>query len=81
MSVTTLGGDGDFDRYGDEISLNPRRARQYRHTARMCTPPVRQLVADSGVHVSYSVLREGARLASSGRPYDVGSSTLRAVIG
>ncbi|MGV9222943.1 hypothetical protein ACWDPF_09710 [Streptomyces albogriseolus] len=81
LSVTALGGDGDFDRYCDEISLNPRTARQYRHTARMCTPPVRQLVADSGVHVSYSVLREGARLASSGKPYDEGYSTLRAVIG
>ncbi|CAL9465393.1 hypothetical protein SUDANB6_02726 [Streptomyces sp. enrichment culture] len=81
LSVTALGRDGDFDRYCDEISLNPRTGRQYRHTARMCTPPVRQLVADSGVHVSYSVLREGARLASSGKPYDEGYSTLRAVIG
>ncbi|WP_030590974.1 hypothetical protein [Streptomyces globisporus] len=80
LSVTARGGDRDFDRYCDEISLNPRTARQYRHTARMCTPPVRQFVADSSVHVSYSVLREGARLASSGKPYDEGYSTLRAVI-
>ncbi|MFE3475733.1 hypothetical protein ACFXOI_29635 [Streptomyces bacillaris] len=81
LSVTVMGGNGDFDQYCDEISLNPRTARQYRHTARMCTPPVRQFVADSGVHVSYSVLREGARLASSGKPYDEGYSKLRAVIG
>ncbi|MEV8548620.1 hypothetical protein AB0L04_02050 [Streptomyces glaucescens] len=81
MSVTTLGGDGDFDQCCDEIILYPRTARQCRHTARMCTPPVRQLVADSGVHVSYGVLREGARLASSGKPYDEGYSTLQAVIG
>jgi hypothetical protein len=59
LSVTVSGPDGVFDRYCDEISLNPRTARKYRHTARMCTPSVRQLVADSGVHVSYSALREG----------------------
>jgi hypothetical protein len=46
----------------------------------MCTPPVRQLVADSGVHVCWSVLREGARLAPSGKPYDEGYSTLRSML-
>lgn len=80
LSVTALGQDGAFDRYCDEISLNSRTARQYRHTARMCTPPVRQLVADSGVHVCYSVLREGARLAPSGEPHDEGYSTLRSLL-
>lgn len=80
LSVTAAGGEGVFDRYCDEISLNPRTARQYRHTARMCTPPVRQLVASSGVHVSYSVLREGARLAPSGKPYDEGYRTLRGML-
>ncbi|PZT77891.1 hypothetical protein [Streptomyces sp. AC1-42W] len=80
LSVTASGGDGVFDRYCDEISLNPRTARQYRHTARMCTRPVRQLVADSGVHVSYSALREGARLAPSGKPYDESYSTLRSLL-
>jgi hypothetical protein len=80
LSVTASGQDSAFDQYCDEISLNPRTARQYRHTARMCTPPVRQLVADSGVHVSYSVLREGARLAPSGKPYDEGYSKLRSLL-
>ncbi|MCI3932106.1 hypothetical protein [Streptomyces sp. AN091965] len=80
LSVTAAGGDGDFDRYCDEISLSPRTGRQYRHTARLCTPPVRQLVAESGVHVSYSALREGARLAPSGKPYDEGYSTLRELL-
>ncbi|KUL69409.1 MULTISPECIES: hypothetical protein [unclassified Streptomyces] len=80
LSVTASGHDSAFDRYCDEISLNPRTARQYRHTARMCTPPVRQLVAGSGVHVSYSALREGARLAPSGKPYDEGYSTLRLLL-
>ncbi|MBV9022701.1 MAG: hypothetical protein JO362_02570 [Streptomycetaceae bacterium] len=80
LSVSALGQDGDFERYCEEISLSPRTARQYRHTARMCTPPVRQLVAGSGVHVSYSVLREGARLAPSGKPYDEGYSTLRSLL-
>lgn len=80
LSVTTTGQDVAFDRYCDEISLNPRTAHQYRHTARMCTPPVRQFVADSGVHVSYSALREGARLSSSGRPHDEGYSTLRLLL-
>ncbi|GAA1927452.1 hypothetical protein GCM10009716_39340 [Streptomyces sodiiphilus] len=81
LTVTTPGGpDSVFDRYCDKISLNPKTARQYRHTARMCTPPVRQLVADSGVHVSYSALREGARLAPSGKPYDEGFSTLRLLL-
>ncbi|MCF3167076.1 hypothetical protein IPZ64_09100 [Streptomyces violaceoruber] len=80
LSVTASGQDGVFDQYCDEISLNPRTARQYRHTARMCAPPVRQLVADSGVHVCYSVLREGARLAPSGRPYDKDYSTLRSLL-
>ncbi|MGW1659195.1 hypothetical protein [Streptomyces atratus] len=64
LTVTAPGGpDSAFDQYCDEISLNPKTARQYRHTARMCTPPVRQLLAVSGVHVSYSALREGARLS------------------
>jgi len=80
QAVTVSGEDGVFDRYCEEISLNPRTARQYRHTARMCTPPLRQLVAGSGVHVCYSVLREGARLAPSGKPYDEGYATLRVML-
>ncbi|MFD5523431.1 hypothetical protein [Streptomyces virginiae] len=81
LSVAAPGQDDALDRFCDEISLNPRTARQYRHTARMCTPPVRQFVADSGVHVSYSALREGARLAPSGKPYDEGFTTLRSLLG
>lgn len=46
----------------------------------MCTPAVRQLVADSGVHVCYRVLREGARLAPSVKPYDEDYSTLRSML-
>ncbi|MGW7283024.1 hypothetical protein ACWGIV_33110 [Streptomyces sp. NPDC054844] len=81
LTVTAPGGpDSAFDQYCDEISLNPKTARQYRHTARMCTPPVRQVVADSGVHVSYSALREGARLAPSGKPYDEDYRTLRSLL-
>ncbi|MFF9922801.1 hypothetical protein ACF1HG_35420 [Streptomyces globisporus] len=37
LGVTPSGPDGVFDQYCDEISLSPRTARQYRHTARMCT--------------------------------------------
>jgi hypothetical protein len=37
-------------------------------------------VADSGVHVSYSALREGARLAPSGKPYDQDYNTLRSLL-
>ncbi|WP_327357940.1 hypothetical protein [Streptomyces sp. NBC_01304] len=81
LGVTAPGGpEGTLDQYCDEISLSPRTARDYRHTARMCTPPVRQVVADSGVHVSYSALREGARLAPSGKPYDEGYNTLRSML-
>ncbi|MFC9140907.1 hypothetical protein ACFTWM_03070 [Streptomyces bacillaris] len=80
LSVTTSGQDSVLDQYCDEISLSPRTAREYRHTARICTPPVRQLVAGSGVHVCYSVLREGARLAPSGKPYDEGYGTLRTLL-
>jgi len=80
LSVTPSGPDGAFDQYCDEIGLSPRTAREYRHTARMCTPSVRQLVADSGVHVCYSALREGARLASSGKPHDEDYSTLRRLL-
>ncbi|MFE5957021.1 hypothetical protein [Streptomyces rubiginosohelvolus] len=81
LAVTAPGGqDSAFDQYCDEIGLSAKTARQYRHTARMCTPPVRQLVADSGVHVSYSALREGARLAPSGKPYDEDYSTLRTLL-
>jgi hypothetical protein len=36
--------------------------------------------ADSGVHVCWSVLREGARLAPSGKPYDEDYSTLRSLL-
>jgi hypothetical protein len=80
LSVAASGQDGVLDQFCDEISLNPRTALQYRHTARICTPPVRQLVADSGVHVSYSVLREGARLTSAGKPYDEGYRILRSLL-
>ncbi|MDI3420439.1 hypothetical protein [Streptomyces luteolus] len=80
LAVSPANPDGAFDRFCDEISLNPRTARHYRHTARLCTAPVRRLVADSGVHVSYSALREGARLAPSGKPYDEGYSTLRSLL-
>ncbi|MER5632639.1 hypothetical protein [Streptomyces nitrosporeus] len=81
LTVTAPGGpDSAFDQYCDEIGLSPKTARQYRHTARMCTPPVRQLVADSGIHVSYSALREGARLAPSGKPYDEDYGTLRSLL-
>ncbi|MFD5972296.1 hypothetical protein [Streptomyces bacillaris] len=81
LAVAAPGGPNSaFDQYCDEINLNPKTARQYRHTARMCTPPVRQLVADSGVHVSYSALRDGARLAPSGKPYDEGYRTLRSLL-
>ncbi|KUM75876.1 hypothetical protein [Streptomyces griseorubiginosus] len=80
LSVTPSGPDGAFDQYCDEIGLSPRTGREYRHTARMCTPPVRQLVADSCVHVSYSALREGARLAPSGKPYDQDYNTLRSLL-
>ncbi|MFF4731672.1 hypothetical protein ACFY3M_41555 [Streptomyces mirabilis] len=41
LSVVPSGPDGAFDQYCDEISLSPRTAREYRHTAHMCTPPAR----------------------------------------
>ncbi|MFF4731671.1 hypothetical protein ACFY3M_41550 [Streptomyces mirabilis] len=37
-------------------------------------------MADSGVHVSYSALCEGARLAPSGKPYDEDYNTLRSLL-
>ncbi|MEV6131757.1 hypothetical protein AB0M05_34060 [Streptomyces violaceusniger] len=57
-----------------------RTARQYRRTARMCTPPLREFLASSGVHVSYSTVREGGRMAPSGKPYDEDFNMLRTMV-
>lgn len=80
LAITASGDEAAFDQYCDEISIGPRLAREYRQTARMCTPPVRQLVDDGGVHVAYSVLREGAATGPGGLPHDEGYRTLKSLL-
>ncbi|MEU9606354.1 hypothetical protein [Streptomyces sp. NPDC048057] len=80
LAVAPPGQEGVLDLFCDEISLSPQTAREYRHTARMCTPGVRDLVDHSSVHVSYSVLREGARLGAAGKPHDEEWFQLRSLL-
>lgn len=78
--ASPAGGDGALEAFCGEVGLNPRTARQYRQTARACTAPMRQRVSDSGIHVSYSVLREGSRTGPGGTPYDEDYRTLRELL-
>ncbi|WP_434593662.1 hypothetical protein [Streptomyces sp. A5-4] len=80
LSVTAGAGEGVLDAYCDDICLSARTGRDYRQTARLCTPLVRKAVAASGIHVSYSVLREGARTGSGGVAVDEGYRKLRALL-
>jgi len=66
--------------YAERLGISARTAQAYRHTARMCTPPIRELIADSGVLVCYTVLREGAHLGPSGVPRDESYRELRAMM-
>lgn len=61
----------------ERLGISARTAQAYRHTARMCTPPVRELIAGSDVLVCYTVLREGAHLGPSGVPRDESYRELR----
>lgn len=47
-----------------------RSAQEYKQTARMCTPPVRERLAATRVHVSYTILRTGARADKFKVPHD-----------
>lgn len=69
-----------FETYCREIGLSLRSARDYRHVSRLCTEPIRQLIATSGIHVSYSALRVGARTGPAGVPYDEGYRALRELL-
>jgi hypothetical protein len=80
LAVAGLNNDSVFEEFCGQIGLAPATGRVYRHTARIATPAIRKLIADGNVHVSYSVLREGARLTSGGAPVDEGWTTLRALL-
>ncbi|MEV0535488.1 hypothetical protein [Kitasatospora sp. NPDC050463] len=80
VAVTGLDDGRLFEEYCSCISLAPRTGRDYRHTARIATPAIRQLVAESTVHVSYSALREGARLGAGGVAADEGWNKLRTLL-
>ena len=75
-----ISDDPAFEAFCREIGLSQRSARDYCHVARMCTAALRRLIADSGIHVSYSALRVGARTGPGGGPYDEGYSTLRGLL-
>jgi hypothetical protein len=66
LAVTAASGEGVLEQFCDEIGLGVRSGRDYRHVARMCTPPLRAKIAASGVLINYSILREGARLGPGG---------------
>ncbi len=64
----------------ERLGMSVRTAQEYRRTARMCTPPVRELIAEAEVLVCYTVLREGAHLGPSGVPHDESYHALRGMI-
>lgn len=66
--------------WAKRLSKSVRTAREYRHTARMCTPPVREMLASSSVLVSYTILREGAHADTSGIPRDESYQILKRLI-
>ncbi|MBV6696968.1 hypothetical protein KV557_07500 [Kitasatospora aureofaciens] len=80
LAVAGLNSDSVFEEFCGRIGLAPFTGREYRHTARMATPTIRQLIAEGGVHVSYSTLREGARPRPGGIPADEGWTKLRALL-
>ncbi len=80
LTVAELNNDSVFEKFCGRIGLAPATGWEYRHTARIATPAVRQLIADGNVHVSYSTLREGARLGPAGVPADEGWTKLRALL-
>lgn len=80
LAVAGLDNDGAFEEFCGRIGLSPASGRGYRHTARIATPAIRELIAKAGVHVSYSALREGARLGPAGIPVDEGWTKLRALL-
>lgn len=79
-AVAGLDDDRCFEEYCGRIGLAPRTGRAYRATARGATPAIRQLIEQSSVHVSYSVLREGARPTAGGVPADQDWIKLRALL-
>ncbi|GGU61175.1 hypothetical protein [Streptomyces lavendofoliae] len=80
LAIAPPGNDACLSDFCNEVDLSIQTARDYRHTALACPPEIRRLIADSGVHVSYSVVREGARAGVSGAPRDAGWSVLQALI-
>nr|BFD92089.1 hypothetical protein KitaXyl93_34490 [Kitasatospora sp. Xyl93] len=80
LAVAGLNSDSVFEEFCGRIGLTPFTGREYRHTARMATPAIRKLIAESNVHVSYSTLREGARSRLGGIPADENWTKLRALL-
>ncbi|MBB5939515.1 hypothetical protein [Streptomyces zagrosensis] len=80
LAVAGLNNDSVFEEFCGQIGLAPATGREYRHTARMATPAIRQFIAEGDVHVSYSALREGARPRPGGIPADEGWTKLRALL-
>jgi hypothetical protein len=66
--------------WAQRLGKNVRTAYAYRHTAKACTPTVRQTIADSRVLVSYTILREGAHTGPAKIPHDEGYATLERLI-
>ncbi|MEU8727658.1 hypothetical protein [Streptomyces antimycoticus] len=80
LAVAGLNNDSVFEEFCGRIGLAPATGREYRHTARMATPAIRQLIAEGTMHVSYSTLREGARPRPGGIPADEGWAKLRTLL-
>ncbi|WP_405540846.1 hypothetical protein [Streptomyces antimycoticus] len=80
LAVAGLNNGSVFEEFGGRIGLAPATGREYRHTARMATPAICQLIAEGTMHVSYSTLREGARPRPGGIPADEGWAKLRTLL-
>lgn len=71
----------EFGYWARQWGKSLRSVREYRHTAKMCTPAMRKMLAGSRVLVSYTVLREGARKGPSGVPHDEDYRVLERLLG
>lgn len=73
--------DGSLAAFAEDLEMGLSTARDRRRTARACTSELRAHLDECGVHVTYSILRDGSRTTAPGQPHDPDFRVLRAMIG